>query len=169
MKKLLLLRHGHAPIRNGESDSDRRLSKVGCKESNEVGAFIQNLDFHIDLLKSSDSIRTRQTAANMFNSINYKIESEFSRDIYNASSSELIEIIKRTPDKVTNLLILAHNPGITMALQSLDPANFSFHLIRASNFEVTCKLVLLDAEITHWNEIESKTCKIQNIFFPSNY
>ncbi len=167
MKKLFLLRHGNAPRVHNESDSDRKLNELGYKEAAEVAEFLNANKWNIDLIKSSDSIRTRQTVSKLLEYA--KTKTTFSRELYNASGNEILEEIKNTSDSVLNLLVVGHNPGITSVLDLINPASSSDDAIGARNYEVTCKLVVVECDLDQWSNIDLSKCSIKNVFFPSNY
>ncbi len=169
MKRLFLLRHGHAPRGSNESDADRKLSNLGYAEAAEVGNFITKKNYNLELIKSSNSIRTRQTIGKLFEILPQKPKTIFTSELYNVSGHEILEIVKSSDSNIDNLMIVGHNPGITSVLDLIDPIASTDESLKARDYEVTCKLVVLKCFCTDWIELGSCKVEIDSIFFPSNY
>ncbi len=169
MKRLFLLRHANAPRGSNESDADRKLNDLGYKEAAELGNFLMHNNAILDLVKSSDSIRTRQTLGKIFEVIPKKPKTLFTHELYNVSGHEILETIKSSDQAITNLMIVGHNPGITSVLDLIDPSASADTTLKARNYEVTCKLVILKCFCTDWAEVGFCKTEIDNVFFPSNY
>jgi len=61
--KLYLMRHGLATERGTfEEDGDRPLTTVGCKKTQQVSKYLQNLGLKFDLIITSPLVRAQQTA-----------------------------------------------------------------------------------------------------------
>jgi phosphohistidine phosphatase len=166
MKYLFLLRHGDAPRAQHESDSDRKLSTIGYREAEQVAEFIHKNNLNIDLIKSSDSIRTRQTVSKLLESYSQKPKTIFTRDLYNVSGYEILDLIKSTESSINNLMVVGHNPGITSILDLINPQGSSEDILKSRNYEVTCKLVIIACNISDWSELDITSCKFQSVFYP---
>jgi phosphohistidine phosphatase len=115
---LSVLRHGEAEIGVGQAgDFSRNLSPFGKHQIGRLNQVLKNNDFKIEFLVSSPAIRACQTAeliSKDFEPSEIKIE----KDIYEAEPEDLIKIIHKVDEKIDNLLLVGHNPGIS-ALISL--------------------------------------------------
>ncbi len=166
MKYLFLLRHGHAPRAMNESDADRKLSALGYKEAEQVGDFLNKKELKIELIKSSDSIRTKQTVAKLLEVYSSSVKTTFLRELYNVSSYEVLEEIKNTENSISSLMMVGHNPGITAILDLLNPTGTSEQVFMSRNYEITCKLVVIKIDIKKWNDIDFSPSKINAVFYP---
>lgn len=168
LKHLFLLRHGNAPRAANESDADRKLSQLGYKEAEQVADFLNISTNPIDLIKSSDSVRTRQTVSKLLENFSSKPKVEFTSGLYNVSGYEILEIIKSTSTEINNLMIVGHNPGITSILDLINPTGNSQDILRARDYEVTCKMVVVKLEQSDWETIDLKPSTIESVFYPNN-
>lgn len=114
MKTLYIMRHAHkdVPLEN-EDDYDIKLSKVGIDEAKIIGEKLKQLDVKLDLILSSPSERTKQTAEIIAEILKYDKAIMYNGVIYNAFVNELVEILTYTYDTADNLLLVGHNPAIT--------------------------------------------------------
>ncbi|WP_063813230.1 SixA phosphatase family protein [Herbidospora daliensis] len=107
MKTLIVLRHAKAEHTPGVLDFDRVLTSRGERNSREAGELIARLT--PDLIVASPSARTRLTAELLGLD---GVPIEFERDVYEAYTDELIEIVRRTDPEVGTLVLVGHNPSV---------------------------------------------------------
>ncbi len=110
---LSVLRHGEAEIGVGKAgDFSRNLSEFGKHQIGRLNLVLRNNGFKFDCLVSSPALRACQTAeliSKDFEHTGIKIE----KDIYEAEPEDLIKIIHKVDEKVDNLLLIGHNPGVS--------------------------------------------------------
>ncbi len=115
MKRLTLLRHGHAEAHAEGGDFDRALDARGRAEVARAAAAIMNSVGKPDLILVSTAQRTQQTAAifceHAGNAGGAAMRGE--RSLYHASCDELLNIVHSIADEITHLLLVGHNPGIS--------------------------------------------------------
>jgi phosphohistidine phosphatase len=111
MSKLLLLRHASAErARPRQSDRERELTKEGRKQAKAIGKNIADLGEAIDLVLSSDSLRTRQTWDGVAPEITSRPEVRFLPALFEAH--DYLPIIKAEGGKAQSILLIGHNPTI---------------------------------------------------------
>ncbi|NNJ56070.1 MAG: hypothetical protein HKP14_08055, partial [Bacteroidia bacterium] len=106
---------------------------------------------------SSDSQRTRDTLGLMKKILN-KCEIEFTRALYLASANELLENIYTLDNRYKNVLILAHNPGITNVFYNL--AN-----VRIDNVP-TAGVGCIRFDVEKYSEIRGVTGELEYFSYP---
>lgn len=122
MKRLTLLRHGHAETRAEGGDFYRTLSSQGRLEVERSATAIALTRFAPDLIVASAAQRTQDTAAVLKAHLRTEAIIETTPKLYHASISVLLEVIHETPDAVGDLLLVGHNPGISeLALRWAKP------------------------------------------------
>ncbi len=145
MKQLFLLRHAHAT--SSAPDFDRVLNKEGILKCEQLKLILEPLSEEIDLILCSSSVRTSQTIRNSLpsNPVHY------SRDFYNCSSESLLNKLQEANPKHNSILLVGHNPAITMLASSLanEPLDFN-----------PGSLALYNCNIKGWNELDSETTKL---------
>lgn len=113
---LLLMRHAEAvTFAPGLGDIDRPLSDAGRDQARRAGAHLAEQHLGIDLVLCSASARTRETAG----LLGLSAPVQASREIYNAGSDTIRELIGEVSDTVTSLLVVGHAPGIPTLAQVL--------------------------------------------------
>jgi phosphohistidine phosphatase len=114
-RKLFLVRHAQPHHdRHYNSDKERELKPEGLIQASQLGKFLNESGYSIDLIVASDSVRTTSTASLIADTINYPIpEIEWLEKIYSGALNDLLAIIHNLPDDVQHLLLVGHNPTLS--------------------------------------------------------
>jgi phosphohistidine phosphatase len=108
-KRLLLLRHAKSSWDDPAlADHDRPLAPRGRKASKLLGAHLRQDQPRISLVLCSSAQRTRETLEFVAPTGEVLIE----RGLYGASADELLERLRRVPDKHDVVMLIGHNPAI---------------------------------------------------------
>ncbi|MBA8666376.1 histidine phosphatase family protein [Holosporaceae bacterium 'Namur'] len=167
MKKLFLLRHGEAPLIKGLSDFDRTLNKRGTEECLYLNKYFQNNPVP-ELILCSNAIRTKQTAEIVLNNLSDETNLIFKQELYNSSINNLISIIEDVNDYIDSLMIIGHNPSITLLAEILSPLNKS-SFPGISDYEITAKLVVLNLYTNNWFPLTNHQTSILDLVFHTTY
>jgi len=116
MKTLYLARHAKSSWKNPEfSDIERPLNKRGKRDAPLMGNKLKERGIIPGLIVTSPAKRARVTAKNIALEIGFpEKEILINENIYEASSTELINIIHGFDDKYNSIMMFGHNPGFTM-------------------------------------------------------
>ena len=105
-----------------------------------------------NFIVSSGAKRALHTAKLFAESCNYNANEIFvNDDLYHASDSTIINIIKSLPDIYNNVCIFSHNPGISEAVTKLTE-----HYI----FLKTCCVGIVEDKTEYWARINEGNCKL---------
>lgn len=150
MKKIVFIRHAKAEKRTAV-DFERRLSKSGIKESELLGESLKLDNFICDLIVSSDSMRTFETAEIVGSYLNVKKrEIQTEHKLYQGTRIETYyRIIRNLSDEVNNILVVGHNTTLEDMISDICPS-FKNRLNTASAVCVKCN-------VQHWNQIKSSS------------
>lgn len=165
MKKLYLMRHAHAEPEAASplGDHERVLSADGCAQALRVADFMRGQGFIPDFILSSSSARTFQTAhiifGRLFQQEGQKVESRFDRAFYLAEAETVLKAIQATPDKVAQLLVIGHNPGIGELAGRFAPD-------AAIDGFSPGKLVVYSSSARNWHELALASIKMEKSFVP---
>ena len=111
-RRLIVMRHAKSSWSSGAStDHERPLNERGRGDCPRIARRLVELDWQPEFILSSDSQRTRETAAGMSGLWTRPVPVEFVRSLYHAGYDELAEGVSIVPAEVTTLLVLGHNPG----------------------------------------------------------
>lgn len=163
MKTIYLMRHAKSSWENDAlADVNRPLNKRGERDAPFMGKLMHQYGFFPQEIISSPAERALSTARLFCNGIelphqNVKVDN----NLYAASSSEMLVVIKNINVNVESVLIIGHNPGLT------DLSNY------LSDFPIdnipTCGIVELFFNRKSWKEIKFGTCRMGFFEYPKKY
>ena len=155
MKRLLLLRHASAsPTEADGDDHGRTLSPKGCQEAERVGAHLAGRDAAPTLILCSSARRAVETAERVRVALPVRPRLEVDRELYVAAAATLLERLAQLPDAESEVLVVAHNPGIqTLALRLARESAPRQRSRMAAQFPAA-SLAILALEAPCWAEVE---------------
>lgn len=114
MKKLYLMRHATSNWPEGIStDLERPLTKEGEYEAQLMADRFKAKNITIDLMLVSSATRTQSTSKFLCDVVDIK-QSIVTKEIYETTHDYLFEMIQKTADDIESLLLVSHNPSISM-------------------------------------------------------
>jgi len=163
MKTLYLIRHAKSSWKNIDStDFDRVLNKRGIHDAPLIGKKLHELNFNPELIVSSPAKRTTITSQLVCEEVNYSFENiKFEPSIYEASLTQLKQLINLFPHEYHEVALIGHNPGITFLSNYLTDDFIS-------NIP-TCGVVKIELEIDNWNEIIQGIGLKKDFIYPKMY
>jgi len=147
MKQLILVRHASAePEQFPAKDFDRVLSNAGLEEVKRLGQFISEKGLLPGHIACSAANRTQQTAS-LLRDILGSVGLPFTTSplLYNAGFQTLLNFLHSFSNEVQDLLLVAHNPGISQlatVLSAEHPYQFS-----------TASGLCLKFEVENWKDL----------------
>lgn len=126
-RRLILLRHAQAaPASLGdfsiEADMARPLTADGQAAALRCGQWLAAQGLHPDAIVCSPARRTRQTLDAVLTACRQtQGQPSFCPDIYEAQPEALLARIQQTEPQHRTLLLVGHNPGISLLARQLDP------------------------------------------------
>lgn len=149
MKILLILRHAKSSWKDLTlSDHDRPLNKRGKRDAPRMGELIYEQDLVPDLMLSSTAKRARMTAEAVSEACSFEGEIKFLRDLYQADSENIIQILSDLEDELMRVMVVGHNPDLEELLELL-----------TGEYErlPTGALAQIQLPIEHWSELDENT------------
>ena len=139
MKSLTLLRHAKAKSDSPDgSDIARPLSERGRADAARMGEQMRRLGVDFDLVLASPAQRVVDTLERVGG-----LSARFDERIYNASTDELLGIVRDTGVQVERLMLVGHNPGFERLASRLSGSAIDFP---------TGSLVEIELPISHWED-----------------
>ena len=162
-KTLYIARHAKSSWDDSSlSDFERPLKKRGEKDAPMIGKILYSKGVKPDLIISSPAKRAISTAYVLAREIKYPVEKIITNeDIYEASTSELLDIIEQLDDKLKSVMIIGHNPSFTRLANYLTEQYFD-------NIP-TCGVVAIAFNISEWKTIEKNSGKVIFFEYPKKY
>lgn len=116
-RSLILMRHAKQSG-SATRDHERPLTDEGRRDAQRVGERLAGETPLPGLVLSSTALRCRETwaavAVGLGASLGTDFEPTYEPALYNASLRDLLEEIAAVDDEISSLLVLAHNPGISL-------------------------------------------------------
>ena len=163
MKRLSLVRHAKSSWKHEElADVERPLSGRGKQDAPAMGARLKARRARPSLILSSHAKRAKATAELLADALGYPREFiEIERELYLADSGTLARIAARLDDACDDVMIVAHNPGLT------DFANRLLPTLALDNLP-TAGVIAIDFPGAHWAELETGGAELAYFDYPKN-
>lgn len=162
MKTLYLVRHAKSYWGDQSlADFDRPLNKRGKRDAPFMGEVLNDKRIIPDIIISSPAKRAKKTAVEIAEKLKYPVKKViFNEQLYEASSNDILDIIKNIDEKYSLAMIFAHNPGLTL-LNNYISSNYIDNI-------PTCGIVALYLQVK-WTEIGKNSCRHLFFEYPKLY
>ncbi len=160
---LFLMRHADAIYDAGLLDKERPLSKKGQLEAVQTANFLQThlIDFAI-ISSVKRALDTYKIIANHLIIGNIHI----SDNLYKKHESYIVNEIKAFGTNMKNLLIIGHNPSISL-FSSKFIDKFNSFVLKNNNLSTASVVVVNFVNISHWSDFDiSNEGQIKEVFVP---
>jgi len=166
VRHLLLLRHAKAiAAERGMADRDRPLTPRGHRDAHLIGAAIAR-DGPPDLILCSPSRRTRETLADVLQSLATAPKVVFANSLYGAQGTTYAEAIAAQGGEAKRLLVIGHNPAVhATALAFAATGARAQRAALAAKFP-TCALVVIAVEGDDWTAIRTGAGELVSFLRP---
>ncbi|MGM0580147.1 MAG: SixA phosphatase family protein [Bacteroidota bacterium] len=160
MKRIILLRHAKSSWDFPHlHDYDRPLNDRGKRDVPKMAQWLSLQAINADWIISSGAERAKNTAIAFQAVLN--IPMEINDQLYHASRSKLLNLIKQTNNDINCLILVSHNPGLNDLadyLLSGFPENIP-----------TTGIVSLKLDIEKWSEASPKNASLHFFQYPKNF
>jgi phosphohistidine phosphatase len=148
VKRLTLMRHADARWQDaGLPDLERPLNRRGTAAAEAMARRLLELALVPELVLVSPARRTQQTGEILARVLSLPARLVMSDEaLYLASAADLLKVVQATGPRVTHLLVVAHNPGVSELVQQLVPEAEASGLVTAAVCSIAC-------ETDHWTAI----------------
>ena len=163
MKTLLLLRHAKSSWEDRSlSDHDRPLSERGERDAPRMGQLLRSEGLWPDLILSSTARRARRTAELLVadpdeDAPDDDTDLRYLSELYLADPEDYLVAVRRVGGRAESVLVVGHNPGLEMLLQSLTD---EWHRLP------TAALARIDLPIDAWTDLEPGGGELAGLWRP---
>lgn len=164
MKTVFFFRHGKSSWANeGISDFDRPLKKRGIVQAKSTAnKILLGRGEKPELILSSPAVRAYSTSIVVLNTFRLSIDALILENkLYLAEEREIIKTIKESNNKANSLMIVGHNPGLTIAVNSLTGTH-------VENI-ATSMCVKVSYDVDSWSMISASFLSSIEVFIPDIY
>jgi phosphohistidine phosphatase len=161
MKTVLLMRHADAnSVDVTELGNDRPVSVTGLFQIEQIKNAARDMYRDIDFVLCSGLKRARQTLQAIDPIISQNARIMFDDLLYKNSALDLLDRIQWTPAIYGKILIIGHNPGLSLFVEAISPHGNAEKL-------TTCELVALEVSTETWCEASYRTFSITKRVAPN--
>lgn len=162
MRRLTLLRHAKSSWRErGLPDHDRPLAKRGRRDAPHMGERLRDRGAVPGLILTSSAKRARATAELVAEALDAEERLEIEPDLYLASPAQMLGIVARQAPDVSELVLVGHNPGLTMLANQILPS------LGLANLP-TAGVVAIDFPGERWDALEIERAELAYYDYPKN-
>jgi phosphohistidine phosphatase len=114
MKTLILFRHAKTEsVFEASNDFERNLLKIGEETARKVSNIFKENHIVPDVILCSTAHRTRQTCDIFVQNTNSQSPIVYLEELYMASASEILQLVKEYSNQYHKIMIIGHNDGIS--------------------------------------------------------
>jgi phosphohistidine phosphatase len=113
------MRHATAEP-GGETDFERALAQRGWDDALEAGRWLADSGFVPDSALVSAARRATSTWLALAEGGSFDVEPTHSESLYTAGPETALDVVRETPDDLTSLVVVGHNPTMAYLAQLLD-------------------------------------------------
>jgi len=124
--RLIVMRHAKAGELPGGPDAERALTERGRRDSAAAGQWLRDSGYAPALVICSAARRTRQTWQQVSEVLGGAPEFSSEPELYQADADDLVRIVAATPDSVSSLMYIGHNPAAAQFAYDLTGAGLHF-------------------------------------------
>jgi phosphohistidine phosphatase len=169
MRTLLLLRHAKSSWDvPALADYDRPLAKRGLKAAPRMGAEIATLGLRPGLVLCSGAKRTRETLDLVLGALGPPLPEVIYDDaIYMAPPTTLMQILRRQPPGLANVMVVGHNPGLEELADLLVGRGDNELRETLEEKFPTCALAVITFGVDSWVDIGPGTGTLAHFLTPA--
>ena len=151
---LYLLRHAQSAEKQvGQSDKDRELTPTGIKQCIRIANFFLQQKTFPQAILCSSAERTKTTGSLIADALKIDLEALFLHDeLYEASTRTLFQFIVDLDNELENVLLVAHNPGISYLAEYLTKTEIGE--------VVPAGMVLIEFAVASWADVAAGEGKL---------
>lgn len=144
MKQLIVVRHAKSSWKDPtQADFDRSLNARGHRVAPRMAQTLAHKIATPLLILSSPAMRARQTACYIALALNYEEQRiRYEHALYGADLEQFLQLMHGLDDRLQQLLLVGHNPGITNLVNYLCQSDID-------NIP-TCGICLITLNIKKW-------------------
>lgn len=147
-KHLILFRHGKSDWGAGSGrDRDRPVAPRGITAAKTMGKLLATAGKVPDLAITSAAVRARTTLEIAAEAGGWSCPQEITDDLYEASISQVLEVIHRVADHHSSLMLVGHQPTWSDAVTYFTGGG-AVHM-------PTAVMACLEFEVNTWREVEA--------------
>lgn len=132
-----------------------------------MGRYLANARIRPSIAVVSDARRTRETMEILLRELASHATVHIEPDLYHAEPSQMLAMMRGTPDWVKVLLVVGHNPALTEYANALSASGDPQTLARLRAEFPTCGMAVIDFDVARWADIDFGSGRIDRYVTPA--
>jgi phosphohistidine phosphatase len=147
VKRLTLMRHGDVRWKDASlPDLERPLNRRGAAAAEAMARRLLELELVPDLMLVSPARRTQQTAEILARELSIPARRMVCEEkLYLAGAGDLLQVVQASGPRITHLLLVAHNPGVSELVRLFAPKGAGSGLATAALCSIAFSAARWDA------------------------
>ncbi len=160
MKRIYVVRHAKSSWGDlSLADIDRPLNKRGTRDAPFMGGKCKSKGYIPDMLISSNANRAMSTAKIFCTVLGLEADKlSYEKSLYHAPEDTYLNVCFGLEMDIESVMLFGHNPGITYLANSVAD--------KYIDNVPTCGVLVIDASIENWNELDFSNCKLKDFIYP---
>lgn len=166
---LIVMRHAKAESLGKSSDRDRNLTDKGLKQAKTVAKGLAELKLVPDRIACSGAARALQTCERMLKTFGDHPTVDYRQSLYDNGVQAVFDEIAQTKGKHRVLMVLGHEPTVSISCQWLASADSDPSLLDLLNLGLSTAGVVIfgsDEPFEHW---QIRTGQILAVLTPKDF
>lgn len=130
-----------------KSDFDRNLTEKGIAAAKIIGKEMQKLQIIPELIYCSAAARTKQTAKQILQQIDKKIDIQYFEDLYFGDKYDIFSQIQNLDKNINSIMLVGHNP-------TMEELFTYFDIERRDAVIKTANVAVFDCKIDKWHKLQ---------------
>ena len=165
MRTLWILRHAKAAPQSPR-DHGRPLAARGRRQTEELAGHLAGLAERPSLVLSSSATRALETAQGLLGALGQGAELVVDPVLYEADADEVIDVVRRTDDDRTDVMVVGHNPTfLDLALLVLEPTDTEGRRKLEGGLP-TGALAVTGFDVDRWAKVAAGGGRLVELFIP---
>jgi phosphohistidine phosphatase len=166
VRRVYLLRHAKSSWEDlSLADDERPLAPRGRKAAKRMARHLRHDAIRPDLVLCSTALRAKQTLERIEPALG-GAPTRVEPGLYAASAETLLTRLRRLPDDVVSVMVIAHNPGLRDLASMLASGGRALPRLRAKY--PTCALATLDIDSETWPKLQPGEAELVNLVTPGD-
>lgn len=166
IRDLLIMQHGHAKASDEYDEFDCELRDKGKRNAQRMGVWLESNQLVPDHIVCSPALHVKTTAEKTIKVAGLNAQDiQLEKRLYNAVASDVIDIIKASPEQAKCLLLVGHNASLESALSQL--CNKAIPKTKKEKVLLPATLVHLRIDCP-WSKLSENCAKLIKIVYSKN-
>lgn len=167
MKHLYLLRHAKSSWDDPSlDDAERPLAPRGIRALARMRKYLRKAKIRPDLVICSPARRTRQTLSEVEPALGRDVEVRIEPQVYGGGAGALVDLISRTPDSASSIMLIGHNPALQDLAVSLAVDGEEALRARLAQKFPTGGLAIIGMPLDAWRDLGEGRGTLEGLVLP---